>query len=303
MKKKTNNEFILEAKLAHGDKYDYSLTEYNGVNEKIIIICKEHGQFKQIARDHKKGQNCPICSKKEKYNKIRYNLKELSLKINTIHGDKYHYYDLTVNSLKDKIKIFCDIHGEFEQRVDIHLKGEGCKSCYLEKRSVEARLTREEFIEKANLIHNNEYNYDSTYYVSCDKKVKIKCLLHGEFEQNANSHLNGRGCPICSQSKGEKEIRKHLEKNNIKFTQEKSFDGCKNIRSLPFDFYLPELNICIEYHGKQHYEPITYFGGVKRFETQQKRDKIKEIYCYNNDIQLITIKYCENINNKLLTFT
>jgi hypothetical protein len=87
-----------------------------------------------------------------------------------------------------------------------------------------------------------------------------------------------------------------LTTNNLKYIKQHRFYDCKDVRALPFDFYLPELNICIEFQGKQHYEPITYFGGLTTFNGQQKRDKIKMEYCFTNNIKLITIKYNDNIN-------
>ena len=68
---------------------------------------------------------------------------------------------------------------------------------------------------------------------------------------------------------------------------------------LPFDFYLPEHNICIEFNGIQHYQPSDFFGGYSEFKKRQKRDKIKIDYCNNSNIKLIAIKYNENIYDKL----
>ena len=62
---------------------------------------------------------------------------------------------------------------------------------------------------------------------------------------------------------------------------------------LKFDFYLPDYNCCIEYDGKQHFEPIDYFGGKNGFIKTQERDDIKNQYCKNNDIKLIRIPYTD----------
>ena len=110
------------------------------------------------------------------------------------------------------------------------------------------------------------------------------------------------GCPICKSSKGEIEVKRILDEKSIKYIQQKKFDECKNIRILPFDFYLPENNICIEYDGRQHFEPIKMFGGNKAFKIRTENDKIKNQYCYDNGIKLIRIPYWEkdNISNILL---
>ena len=79
----------------------------------------------------------------------------------------------------------------------------------------------------------------------------------------------------------------------------KYFCFCKNILPLPFDFYLPDYNICIEYNGRQHYEPIKKWGGVDSLNEIKKRDKIKMEYCKLNNIPLIIIKYNDIVLNKL----
>ena len=61
--KKTTEQFVDEARLVHGDRYDYSLVEYDGVFGKVCVICPEHGEFWQVARDHIRGSGCPKCWK------------------------------------------------------------------------------------------------------------------------------------------------------------------------------------------------------------------------------------------------
>ena len=115
------------------------------------------------------------------------------------------------------------------------------------------------------------------------------------------NHLNNQGCPICKESKGEKEIRNYLKNNNIVFESQKKFNNCRNKNPLPFDFYLPLLNICIEYDGIQHYKSNTFFGGEKGLKQRQINDKIKTQYCKDNDIRLLRIKYNQNNLKKLLS--
>ncbi|MDU5206285.1 MAG: hypothetical protein E6182_10000 [Clostridioides difficile] len=128
--------------------------------------------------------------------------------------------------------------------------------------------------------------------------VKKKILI--DFNCGHDSHWiipkdlkHGYCCPICNESKGEKIIRLYLENNNIKFIQEHRFEDCKNKRSLPFDFYIPNYNLCIEFDGRQHFETFNHFGGEKGFELTKIRDKIKNKYCKNNGINLIRIPYYE----------
>lgn len=109
---------------------------------------------------------------------------------------------------------------------------------------------------------------------------------------SSRTSLN-RGCPNCSSSKGEKKIKKFLLEENIENKYQYIIKECRTKRPLPFDFYLLNYNLCIEYHGEQHYEPVEFFGGEKKFKELKKRDKIKEDYCYNNGIYLLIIPYWE----------
>lgn len=98
---------------------------------------------------------------------------------------------------------------------------------------------------------------------------------------------------------GERNIREILLENNQTFEEQYKFQDCKNIRPLPFDFYLPDKNICIEYQGRQHYMAVDYFGGVDSFNKQQYNDNIKRQYCTENNIELVEIPYTENTKSKI----
>jgi len=87
---------------------------------------------------------------------------------------------------------------------------------------------------------------------------------------------------------GENKIRKFLFENNIEFIEQKKFPECKKKSYLPFDFYLTNLNICVEYDGIQHYEPIR---GNKQFLETKENDKIKSNFCRKNNIKLKRISY------------
>lgn len=116
-------------------------------------------------------------------------------------------------------------------------------------------------------------------------------------------------CPFCNESKGEKEVDRCLKKNNIIFERQKKFKNCKGIKQrLPFDFYLSDYNILIEYDGKQHFELVNFSRSneiaTKRFNDLKENDKRKDNYCLVNNIPLIRIPYTiknieEFLNNKL----
>lgn len=110
------------------------------------------------------------------------------------------------------------------------------------------------------------------------------------------------GC-MENQSIGERIIKDILINNNVHFIPQKRFDGCRNINPLPFDFYLPDYNVCIEYDGIQHFEPVEFFGGQDGFKRRTYNDAIKTQYCINNNINLIRLPYMlsnDDIKQKIL---
>ena len=229
---------------------------------------------------------------------MKVTTKELFIeKSNLIHKNKYDYSLIDYKNQRSIIMIICPEHGEFKQIAYSHSQGIGCPTC-----GGATRKTTEEFIKEANKIHNFKYNYKLTIYKSAHKKVKIICPEHGIFEQTPNGHIRGNSCPNCKYniSKGEITITNYLTENSIKFIPQYKFENCKIKRPLPFDFYLSEHNICIEYDGSQHFRSSKAWGGEEKLKLTQYRDKTKNEYCKNNNIRLIRIKYNENILEKLI---
>ena len=283
-KRLTTYEFIERAKNKHGNKYNYSNVSYVNNQTNVTIICQEHGEFERRPDVHLRGEGCYQCNKDNKMLMVFNKLK-------IIHDNKYEYHSTDYNGVNKKISIICPKHGVFKQRGTDHLNGHGCPKC------AGVLINSTIFINNAKKIHTKNYNYSLINYVNAHTKITIICQEHGKFLQTPNSHLSGRGCPTCHESHGEREIRNLLKENNIKFIHQYKFKDCKNIKPLPFDFYLPEYNICIEYNGRQHYEMVKVFGGIKSFEKIQINDEIKNKYCIDNNINLISIKYTDNIKS------
>ena len=190
MRKLTTEEFIEKAKVVHkGNKYDYSKVEYVNNRTKITIICKIHGDFEQQPNNHLIGCDCPKCKGKNQ------TTEDFIIKARQVHADKYEYSKANYTSSSAKITIACKEHGEFEQTPNDHLKGHGCPKCANCK-----KLTTEEFIYRANLIHGDKYDYLQVNYISNNTKVIITCSMHGEFEQTPINHLSGYGCSSCAKT-------------------------------------------------------------------------------------------------------
>ncbi len=113
-----------------------------------------------------------------------------------IHGDKYDYSQVHYVNKDTKVEIICPEHGSFWQSPNNHMKGKGCPKC-----KSNYKMTRDDFVEKANQIHNNFYDYSDTVFVRTCDIITIRCPEHGLFSQTANSHLQGHGCPECGKVK------------------------------------------------------------------------------------------------------
>jgi very-short-patch-repair endonuclease len=188
----TRETFIKKAILIHGNTYDYSKSEYKRSNKKIIIICKEHGEFLQSPNTHLGGAGCRNCANKNIGDKLRKTTIQFIEEAIKIHGDTYDYSKVEYKTTGEYIIIICPIHGDFEQTPNGHLSGRRCTICYSCH-----KLNTHEFIEKSRKIHGDRYDYSKVEYKTTDKEVIINCLIHGDFEQTPNSHLNGAGCQKC----------------------------------------------------------------------------------------------------------
>lgn len=190
---KTEN-FILKAIEIHGNKYDYNKSNYEKANIKLTITCPIHGDFEQSPMAHiGQKQGCPICGKiNKKTNKktTEQFIQECNLKWNF----KYDYKKTVYSNKNEKIIFECPEHGIQSQTAKQHLKN-GCQIC--SGRGL-TKYSREDFIKKANLVHNNYYDYSKINLTSINSKINIICPLHGEFQQKASNHIHLKnGCPKC----------------------------------------------------------------------------------------------------------
>ena len=134
----------------------------------------------------------------------------------------------------------------------------------------------------------------SVSYINMKTNILVKCPNgHKSYFTNFDRFKRGDRCPYCNESKGEKKINEILNKYNMNFKSQYKFNNCKSKRELPFDFYISDLNIAIEYDGIQHYKIIEYFSGLDGFITTKIHDVIKTRYCEDNNIKLIRIPYWE----------
>ena len=251
-------EFIGRAKKIHGDRYDYSKSEYVSATKKLCIICPEHGEFWQTPQVHLRGSNCPKCALKSISEKNTKSLNEFIDKARKVHNGKYDYSKVEYINNKTKVCIVCPEHGEFWQTPQVHLRGGNCPECEIERR----KLKIEEFVEKSNLVHNDKYDYSKVNYINSHTKVVVVCPKHGEFSVTPCNHLNGCGCPECKKDKIGGIKRKTIEE----FIKE-----AKNVHNDKYDYEKAEY--------KTIDDPIIISCPIHGDFTQRPHDHIRGHGC------------------------
>lgn len=211
---------------------------------------------------------------------------------------------------REQLYYVCNKHKEYGvQHINFSdfLRGRGCIRCGYERTANAKKHPNEYYIiecKKRNFtfIKQESFNGVTYIYFICNKHPQYgiqRKLLCG-FQKTI-------GCAHCNPSKTEIMLANILDKNNIMYITQKRFDDCKDKYTLPFDFYLPQYHILIEYDGEFHYIPIrkgdmTDEEAIDQLETQKRRDKIKTKYCNDNNIPLIRIPYWEKNNMECFLF-
>lgn len=184
----TTDEFISRSVEFHGDRYDYSLSEYKNSSTNVTVICKVHGEFEQNPRSHMAGVGCAKCA-----GVSRSSTAEFKIKAADIHQGKYSYAKVKYINNRTPVKIICKMHGEFEQQPSSHLAGAGCPEC-----ANNFKLSTDSFIKKSKQQHGDKYLYHDVDYSNCNEKILINCRKHGQFTKRPSEHLAGSGCPECA---------------------------------------------------------------------------------------------------------
>ena len=192
------DKFVQNAIKVHGDKYDYSKVEYVSSKIKVIIICKEHGEFSQLPYKHLYGQGCRSCAYKINGNNQRNTTEQFIEKAKLINGGKYDYSKVEYVNNHTNVIIICKHHGDFKQSPNNHLSGAGCKLCANKVNGNKKTKTTEQFIKNAIKVHGDKYDYSKVEYVNNHTNVIIICKEHEKFKQTPTNHLSGKGCIKCA---------------------------------------------------------------------------------------------------------
>lgn len=291
---KPHDQFIQEAS-AHCVDIDITGI-YSGATNPIGLKCKKCGHEwsmtpHTILRDG--VRKCPICIRKETSNRCRKSPEKFAEQI----AHKYPYITLNSSYVTSytKVNCTCAVCGETYDIAAVQLLDRGCKVCNLRNLPQRQKMPKETFIDRIRQIGTD---IDVLEYHNAHDYVLCKCNICGnEWRAAGGSLLSGTGCPKCALSHGEKMIASLLDKMGIAYESQKTFDELLGVGGgrLSYDFYLPELNMLIEYQGEYHYG-IPKNQTDEQFQKQKQHDILKAQYAHNHGINLLLIPYTDYKN-------
>lgn len=300
---KKNTLCILQSKL--GKDYVIKTDKYENQSQSILVkhLACNHSYNRKASTILLGYGKCPYCSEKR-----GIYLSSL-LKILDKHHCKLISENKKIYHSKDTIEV---VHLDCGNHLHIRIgriksprskTGNICKYCNRKYVSESRMKPNDDFIKRFNKrLDSNEYVI-LTKYNGAHHKVKVKHLSCGNtFYMEANSLLKGQSCPNCShysKSVGENLVSKYLDQYDIDYEYQKTFPDLKDVSYLSYDFYIPDQNILIEYQGKQHYYPLSYFGGNKSFSKQVKHDQMKRDYAKEHGYTLVEIPYRNSYSDKM----
>lgn len=303
-KKKTHEEYTAE--LAVKNPTVEIIGEYINARTPTSHKCLIHNViWDQIPDNALRGYGCPECRKIRVGDKNRKSSNQYKTELYTMNPNIEVIEDYI--DVKTPILHMCKIDGHiWSTSPDSILQGHGCPLCGYKKLRNQKVKTHEEYIKDVENI-NQDIDVLGTY-IDAKTPILHRCKQDGcEWMAKPNNILSGYGCPKCNASKGEKTISQWLESFKIKYIPQHRFKECRDKKQLPFDFYLPDYNICIEYDGQQHFEPVNFNNqglnnAKQQLEKTQRHDQIKNKYCKDNNIRLLRIPYFKNIEEELNNF-
>jgi len=256
----STEDFISKSKEIHGDKYDYSFVEYKTKEDKVKIVCPDHGNFWQRAGSHMQGRGCRSCKYVMHVEQKSISSEDILRRCKEVHGDKYIYPYQKLNGMKDKVQIVCRRHGSFHQYASNHIRlGHGCPKCKGEQHALRSSLNTQEFIKRATAIHGDYYNYSDVQYINNHGKISIKCPEHGDFFQSPDSHLQGSGCYECSKIRV---AESHRYNNEIFVEKALSVHGSHyNYDHVEYIGSFTKIDVCCTQHGVFQITPSAHLFG------------------------------------------
>lgn len=257
------------------------LSEYINNYTKLKVKCPCGNIYEATPTTLREGHKCRRCT-----GRYQYNLEELQ----QIRPD-LEILEILSNK---RIKYRCPICGEVSQTSQLWLTGKdrtrGCYNCRGQRISKGRTKTKEYLQSKCpDITILGDYINNST-------PIKYRCKCGTIHYARPNNLISGNRCWHCRESKGEGLIKEYLDNHNISYMMGYKYDDCRDKKPLPFDFYLSDYNICIEFDGSQHFKSSSLWDKNGDLTIRKQHDKIKTNYCKNKGIKLIRISY-KQVNN------
>ncbi len=302
--KEVNKKFLERLTSVYGDEYT-PLENYHDCKTKLRIRHNACGNIFNTTGDYlfNGKHGCPVCNRRKNADKLFKTQDEIEQRIFAKHGNEY----TVIGKYKGYDEKITVIHNKCGRTIDIPvsslLGNKGCIYC-----GGKAPMTTQTYQEELEKRYGNEYSLLSGYK-NAKTKVTIRHNKCGYvWDINPYSAMVHHGCPNCNKSKGEIIITNILDKIKIEYASQYCFDDCKDKTYLPFDFYIPSLNLVIEYDGIGHYQKVNWNGctderAEETFIITKKHDNMKTEYCKSKNIDLLRIPYWDydNIENILGT--
>lgn len=300
---KTTADFIQEIAKIHSNIE--ILGEYVSATDKILCRCKiDQTEWLATPNNLLHGTGCPECGK---VNSNKSRTKSHDQFLSELKAKNIQVTPLTQYAQAKSPMLFrCNICGySWTSSPDNVLQNGNCPECTKRKLHNIWVKSDEQFRMELSLVNPQLVPMET--YVNDYTKIKVKCLKHDYvWEVSPNKILHKKtGCPKCAIYSNEEKIFDILVDFGYNPILQKRFSDCKDKNTLPFDLYVEDLNLLIEYQGEQHYKPIphgsmTLEDAIEQFKITQKHDKIKKDYCEKNNIVLVCIPYWENKNIKTI---
>ena len=199
---KSQEDFVKQATLKHGNLYDYKNSIYKHSTTKIEIHCKKcNSAFFQNPSNHLRGNGCQKCALTFKSSKKTKSIDEFIKDCMVKHDNDYDYSNSIYVNNDTKIEIQCKTcDSVFFQTPRGHLRGQGCPKCAHTSKKLKQTKSIDEFIKGCMEKHGNDYDYSKSIYVNNKAKIEIRCKkCDSVFFQSPSNHLNNlHGCPKCA---------------------------------------------------------------------------------------------------------
>lgn len=286
------------------------LGNYQGMSKKIKTLCNLCGnEWFPTPTNLLQGHGCPKCRAIKLSESRRLDKNTILSRIENNFNGTIQIIDIdNYENVNTTLQYKCLVCGNYSQAsVENLLQGHGCPYCANQHRNDSKRLNLNIVKKRIKELSSGEYVCVGGAYKNNTSPIQLKHVECGTvFTTNFLVFSNGAiTCPSCRGSFGEQQIKGYLNNyTNFSYKYGYLIPDLVDKRNLHFDFWIPEINTAIEYDGQQHFKPtqFNYRGNkeaVKQYNLQKKHDKMKDNYCKEKGINLIRIRYDENIKETL----